>query len=308
MVPLIYHPRYNITAFGLERLHPFDSIKYGRIHNALVQRGLRKASQFVRPRSLSRTDLLKVHTAPYLDSLRRSAAIASILEVPVAGRLPTWVLDWRILRSMRYATAGTVLAARLAREHGVAINIGGGFHHAAAGWGGGFCVFADIPLAAWIMHDEGLASKILVVDCDAHQGNGTAVTIRPWAWASILDFYQDSLFPNPKESEDFPVPLAVGTTGSEYLDILRENVPRALDAVHPDLVLYNAGSDPFIDDPLAGLRLSMSEIAERDLLVVDLVRERSIPVAMVLSGGYSSVSWKIHADSIEGILTRFDGR
>jgi histone deacetylase 11 len=306
MVPLIYHPRYNITAFGLERLHPFDSIKYGRIHDALVARGLRKPGDFVRTRPMSRSDLLKVHTAPYLDSLRRSAQIAGILETPIARRLPAPLLDWRILRPMRYATEGTVLAGRLAREHGVAINLGGGFHHAAAGSGTGFCVYADIPLAAWILHEEGLAGNVLVVDLDAHQGNGTAATIRRWPWAFILDVYQDSLFPIPKEPEDFPVPLATGTTGKGYLDVVRENLPKVLDVVRPDLVLYNAGSDPFVDDPLAGLRLSMGDLAERDLLVVELARERSIPVAMVLSGGYSAVSWKIHADGIEGILTRFD--
>jgi histone deacetylase 11 len=306
MVPIIYHPRYKITAFGLERLHPFDSIKYRRIHDALVVRGLRKGTDFVRPRPITRNDLLKVHTADYLDSLRCSTKIASILEVPVARRLPAWVLDWRILLPMRYATAGTVMAARLAREQGIAINLGGGFHHAAAGSGGGFCVYADIPLAARILHDEGLAANVLVVDLDAHQGNGTAATIRPWAWAFIVDVFQNSLFPIPKEKEDFPVPLSTGTTGSEYLEILRETLPKILDVVRPDLVIYNAGSDPFVEDPLAGLRLSMSELAERDLLVVDLVRERSKPIAMVLSGGYSTVSWKIHADSIEGILTRFD--
>jgi histone deacetylase 11 len=172
--------------------------------------------------------------------------------------------------------------------------------------GGGFCVYADVPLAARILHDEGLARRVLVVDVDAHQGNGTAATIREWPWAVILDFYQDSLFPIPKEPEDFPVPLAMGTSGGEYLDVLRDRLPKALDEVSPDLVLYNAGSDPYVDDPLAGLRLSMGDLAERDLLVVDQVRKRSIPIAMVLSGGYSAASWQIHADAIEGILTRFD--
>ncbi|MHC5543068.1 hypothetical protein ACYOEI_33010, partial [Singulisphaera rosea] len=94
--------------------------------------------------------------------------------------------------------------------------------------------------------------------------------------------------------------------GLEYLDLVRELLPEALDAVRPDLVIYNAGSDPFADDPLARLRLSANDLAERDLLVVDMIRSRAIPVAMVLSGGYSADSWKIHADAIEGILTRFD--
>ena len=188
----------------------------------------------------------------------------------------------------------------------MAINLGGGFHHAAAGWGGGFCVYADTPLAATILHTEGRVEKVMVVDLDAHQGNGTAAVFRGWPWASILDVYQESLFPSRKEPEDYPLPLPAGTTGGEYLDLIRDALPSALDAIRPDLVIYNAGSDPFVGDPLAGLGLSMSDLAERDLFVVSLIRERSIPVAMVLSGGYSSESWRIHADGIEGILTRFD--
>jgi histone deacetylase 11 len=146
----------------------------------------------------------------------------------------------------------------------------------------------------------------MVIDLDAHQGNGTAAVFREWPWASILDAYQESLFPARKEPEDFPLPLPTGMTGSEYLDIVRDFLPDALESVRPDLVIYNAGSDPFAADPLAGLRLTMSDLADRDLLVVSLIRERSIPVAMVLSGGYSTESWRIHADGIEGILTRFD--
>ena len=207
---------------------------------------------------------------------------------------------------MRWATGGTILACRLAFEHGVAVNLGGGFHHAAAGWGGGFCVYADLAARGDRPLREGRVEKVMVVDLDAHQGNGTAAVFAEWPWASILDVYQDDLFPSRKEPEDYRLPLRAGTTGGEYLDLLRDALSSALDAVGPDLVIYNAGSDPFIDDPLAGFRLTMSDSSERDLLVVSMVRERSIPVAMVLSGGYSTESWKIHADGIEGILTRFD--
>jgi histone deacetylase 11 len=142
VIPLVYHPGYNITALGLERLHPFDSRKYRRIHDALIARGLRCPGDFWRPTPASRRDLLKVHTPEYLYSLRSSRVLARILEVPIIGLLPGVLIDWRILRPMRLATGGTVLACRLALEHGAAINLGGGFHHAAAGWGGGFCVYS----------------------------------------------------------------------------------------------------------------------------------------------------------------------
>lgn len=303
---IVYHPAYNLTAFGLGRLHPFDGRKYPRIRDALIARGLRRPRDFVRPRPVGRRDLAKLHTPAYLDSLRRPDVLAGILEVPIVGRLPGWVIDWRILRPMRFATGGTILACRLALEHGVAINLGGGYHHASSAWGGGFCVYADVPLAAKVLHDEGKVGRVLVVDLDAHQGNGTAAVFRDWDWASILDLYEEDLFPARKEPEDYPLPVPPGLTGSEYLEIVRVATPEVLDAVRPDLMIYNAGSDPFVGDPLARFRLTGDDLAERDLLVVTTARERGIPVAMVLSGGYSAESWHIHADAIEGILTRFD--
>jgi histone deacetylase 11 len=305
LIPLIYHPGYNITAWGLERLHPFDSRKYRRIHDALIARRVCRRRDFVRPKAPSRHELRELHTPAYLNSLRSPIALAQILEVPIVARLPGWLIDWRILRPMRLATGGTLLACRLALEQGVAINLGGGFHHAAADWGGGFCVYADIPWAAAVLHGEGSVDKVMVVDLDAHQGNGTAAVFAEWPWASIFDVYEGDLFPLRKEPEDYPFALPEGTTGGEYLDLIRKSLPDALDAVRPDLVIFNAGSDPFVNDPLAGLRLTMSDLADRDLIVVTLIRERSIPVAIVLSGGYSAVSWRIHTDAIEGILTRF---
>jgi histone deacetylase 11 len=308
MVPIVYHPAYNITAFGLERLHPFDGRKYRRIHDALVARGLRRRGDFARPRAASRDELCKVHSEEYLRSLRRPDVLARILEAPVVRRLPARLIDWRVLRPMRRAVGGTILACRTALERGIAVNLGGGFHHAAADRGGGFCVYADVPLALKILHDEGKVGRVLVVDLDAHQGDGTAAVLQDWDWASIYDLYEDDLFPFPKQPEDHPIPVGAGLAGSEYLGIVRDTLPAVLDAERPDLVVYNAGSDPFAGDPLARYRLTADDLAERDLLVADLVRERSIPLAMVLSGGYSAQSWKIHADAIEGILTRFDRR
>jgi histone deacetylase 11 len=306
MIPLIYHPNYNITALGLERLHAFDGMKYRRIHDAIIADGLRKPADFLRPQSVRPEELARVHTPEYLRSLRRPKVLAELLNVPLLAWLPSIIADRRVLRPMRYATGGTILACRMAVEHGLAINLAGGYHHAAAAWSEGSCAYADIPLAAAILHDEGLVDRVLVVDLDAHQGNGTAATIRCWPWASIFDVYEEDVFPIPKQPEDYPIAIPAGTAGAEYLAIVDESLPRALDALRPDLVIYNAGSDPYAGDPLARLRLSRSDIADRDLLVATLVRERGIPMAMVLSGGYAGESWRLHADGIEAILTRFD--
>jgi histone deacetylase 11 len=308
MVPLVYSARYNITAFGLERLHPFDSRKYRRIRDWLIRQGLRKPQDFIAPRPCTHADLLRVHTREYLHSLRDRRVLARILEVPVIYFLPAWLIGWRVLRPMRWATGGTILACRLAMEKGLAINLSGGYHHASGDRGGGFCIYADVPLALFTLKEEGRLASALVVDTDAHQGHGTADAIRTWPWAHILDFFEQDLFPWPKAEEDLPVPLPPRTNGAEYLDALREHLPRALDRYQPDLVVYNAGSDVLWSDPLSHLLLTAEEMAERDLYVVTEIRERGVPLAMVLSGGYGPASWEAHARSIEGILARFDGQ
>jgi histone deacetylase 11 len=308
MVPLVYSPKYNITAFGLERLHPFDNAKYRRIHDWLIAQGLRKPGDFTPPRPRTKVDLLRVHTPEYLRSLRDRRVLARILEVPVLRYLPGWLLDWRVLRPIRWATGGTVLACHLALERGLAVNLGGGYHHASGNRGGGFCVYADVPLALLLLKQQGRVQSVLVVDTDAHQGDGTADAIAHWPWAHILDFYEDNLFPRCKAQEDMPVPLPSLLEGAMYLDLLREHLPNALDRFRPDFVLYNAGSDVLRTDPLAHLLLSVEEMAERDLFVVTEVRQRGIPLAMVLSGGYGPHSWEAHARSLEGILARFDAQ
>lgn len=306
MVPLIYSSRYNITAFGLERWHPFDSVKYRHIHAWLIRQGLRRRKDFIAPRPCTRRELSRVHSPDYLRSLKSRRELARIFELPPIAYLPAWLIDWRVLRPMRWATGGTLLACRLALERGLAINLGGGYHHASGTSGGGFCIYADVPLALAVLHDEGRLHSALVVDTDVHQGNGTADAIRGWPWAHLLDLFEEDIYPHPKAQEEMPVPLSPRTVGVTYLEILAEHLPKALERFGPDLVIYNAGSDVLATDPLAWLRLTPDEMAERDLYVVTQVRERGIPLAMVLSGGYGPYSWEAHARSIEGILARFD--
>lgn len=306
MVPIVYHDGYNITACGLERRHPFDSVKYRRIRDELVRQRLRQAGDFAKPGALTSADLDLLHSPEYLRSLWRARSLAGIVEVPVVAKLPAAFTQWRVLRPMRRQTAGTILACRLALEHGVAVNLGGGFHHASGRKGHGFCAYADTPTALAVLHGEGRIRAALVIDTDAHQGDGTADAIRGWGWAHVLDFYEEALFPWPKVQEDMGIPLPSRLDGEGYLRRLRDDVPVALDHIKPDLVVINAGSDVLADDPLTSLRLTPEEMAERDLFVTTAARERGVPVAMVLSGGYGSGSWLAHARSIEGLLARFD--
>jgi histone deacetylase 11 len=215
MVPVVYHKGYDITACGLERLHPFDSIKYRRIRDWLIRQGLRQPGDFLAPEWPARSDLLLVHDPGYLHSLRGRLVLARILEVPVVAMLPAWLTRWRVLRPMQRATGGTVLACRLALERGLAINLGGGYHHASGRRGGGFCVYADVPLGLALLHREGKLRSALVVDTDAHQGDGTAEAIAPWSWARILDLFEDRLYPPIKAREDHPVPLPSFLSGAD---------------------------------------------------------------------------------------------
>lgn len=306
MIPIVYRKSYDITAFGLERMHPFDGAKYWRIRNDLVRSGLRRRSDFVRPRPVSKTDLAKLHPGEYTNRLKQSNEVARILELPFVARLPAWVIEWRILRPMRHATGGTIEACRLALRHDLTINLGGGFHHATGENGHGFCVYSDAALAALILHEEGLVERVMVVDLDAHQGDGTAIAFRRNPWAVMFDVFQANIFPARKEPEDYGYPISSGTRGEEYLDLIRTELPMALDFEKPDLVIFNAGVDPFEGDPLAGLKLSAEDLAERDSLVVSLCRLRSVPVAMILSGGYSGESWRIHSNSISRLLRTYD--
>ncbi|MDZ4838306.1 MAG: histone deacetylase [Candidatus Melainabacteria bacterium] len=307
LVPLIYSPSYNISAFGLEHLHPFDSSKYDKIYKSIKNAGLRSEDDFLRPTSISEEALLRVHTREYLDSLKDSWELAKILEVGPSMFVPSILLDWKVLKPMRVAAGGTLLTCRTALQHGLAINLGGGYHHAFSNKGGGFCVYSDVPVAINALHEEGLLKRALIIDTDAHQGNGFATLAQASnERISLLDFYDESIYPIPKVEEDWAIAFPKGTDGKTYLTALEDNVPRAIDKYKPDLIVYNAGSDVLEPDPLSTFKLNSNDMSARDFFVVDYARSKNIPVAMVLAGGYSKDSALAHAASIKGILKKFD--
>ncbi len=306
LVPLVYNSGYNISALGLEYLHPFDGRKFAKIQKELIRAGLRTPTNFVKPCELSKEQLLKIHTPDYLESLKDSGVLAKIFEVAVATMIPSPLLDWRILHPMRLASGGTLIACRLALQNGLAINIGGGYHHADRDHGGGFCCYSDVPIALTILRQEGKIRKALIIDTDAHQGNGSANIFRGSEWLHIVDLFDESIYPFPKVPEEMAVPLPARTGGPEYLRILHEVVPKAIERIQPELIVYNAGSDVLESDPLSSLLVSPKELCQRDLFVVSQAKERAIPLAMVLSGGYSKESASSHAQSIEAILSKYD--
>src|SRR3989338_4264328 len=170
-LPIVYSKHYDISLFGLEKFHPFDTQKYGKVYRYLVNKvGINK-NRFYTPEIVSEEDLLSVHTPEYLYSLKESKNVARIAELGILAKIPNIILQHKLLKPMRYATGGTILGCDLALEHGWAINLSGGYHHAKADSGGGFCFFADVPIAVYKLLKNNPNLSIMIIDLDAHQGN-----------------------------------------------------------------------------------------------------------------------------------------
>ncbi len=314
MFRIVYSAKYNIGFYGLERLHPFDSRKYGRAWKVLRRHFGRDLSKYhLRPnRPANRSELNLVHPDAYLDKLRDPGYVAAALEVPPVSRLPSWMIDWHVLRPMRYATMGTMMAAEAAIEHGFAVNLSGGYHHAKPSSGEGFCVYSDIGIAVASLRSEGRikqGSRFVYIDTDAHQGNGVCHVFMNDRNAFLFDIYNCRIYPladsEARSRIDCDIGITSSCTNSEYMRELTQRLPGFLDSVSKrpvGLAVYNAGTDVFENDPLGNLSMSAETIRQRDLFVVSELRRRGIPTVMVLSGGYTRQSFQLVADSVRGLI------
>jgi len=314
----VYSSQYNIGFFGVERLHPFDSRKYGRAWKELRRRFGRKLdAHWIRPgRPASREELLGVHTPEYLRKLKRSSFVAGVLEVPPLRFLAGWTVDYCILRPMRWATRGTIIAAEAALEFGLGVNLAGGYHHASPDDGHGFSAYADVAVAIQALRKSGRLTaedKILYVDLDAHQGNGVCRCFFGDKRVFIYDQYNQHIFPMDVKAQrriDCDVPVSGGCGEADYLSALRTRLPRFAEAVTRGggvrLAVYNAGTDVFSGDQLGGLNVSASGVLERDKCVLEELVGRGIPTVVVLSGGYSRESYRLVTEMVAFVLERWD--
>ncbi|KAF0691772.1 Aste57867_17043 [Aphanomyces stellatus] len=312
-VPIVYSKHYNITAFGLERMHPFDSTKYGRVVEGLVAAGvLANEDALFSPQPPSYTEMTHLHRLPYLLTLHYSATLTRVLEVPVFY-LPASIVRWRVLLPMLYQTGGTVAAVHLAVRHGWSINLGGGFHHACRASGGGFCIYADLTLAVdTLRRHHAHIQKILLVDLDAHQGNGHERDFLGDPSVFIVDAYNAQIYPCDVDAKP-SIRLTISTPwtmdDATYLGALKHTLQQAMDAFNPDFILYNAGTDCLAGDPLGNMQLSPAAVCARDRLVFDMafryLPEKRVPIAMVLSGGYQECNAPCIVDSIVALDRTF---
>ena len=304
-VAIVYSKHYQINLGGIERLHSFDIRKYAKIYLKLNTDGVLRPEDVFVPGPVSREDILRVHTPRFLASLEHPHMVARYLEAPTAAKLPCALVDAGILLPFRHATGGTILASRLALKHGIAINIGGGYHHAKPDAGEGFCVYADMPIAIRTLQAERLIRRALVVDLDVHQGNGTAVCFEEDDAVFTFSMHQGDIYPLPKATSDLDIELPAGTDDQTYLRILRKRLPEVIDRAKPDIVLLQAGCDTLDEDPLASLSMTQKGIVERDAVVVDACVRRHIPVVMLLGGGYSQQAWAVQYASIRRTIDTY---
>jgi acetoin utilization deacetylase AcuC-like enzyme len=258
--------------------HRFPMAKYAALRERVAAVAADRMSV---PPPASELELLRVHDAAYVQDVA-----SGTLDARAMRRIGFPWSAPMVERSRRSAGA-TIAACRSALDSGCGVNLAGGTHHAHAGYGEGFCVFNDAAVAARAMQAEGLVARVLVLDLDVHQGDGTAAIFAGDDSVFTCSMHGRANFPFRKYASDLDVELDDGTGDAPYLAALEVVLVRALDRARPDLVIYLAGADPFEGDRLGRLSLSKAGLRARDVLVLDTLREHAVPVAIAMAGGYA---------------------
>lgn len=271
----VYSKRYRLDIGA----HVFPTEKYSLVADRLLAEGLVDAADFLEPSEPQLDDVRLVHTKEYVDDMLN----LRWTQRTVRSELP---LTWEIVNGFMLFASGSVLACRQALEDGVCMHIGGGFHHAFADHGEGFCYVNDIAVGIRRLQKDGLITKAAVIDCDLHQGNGTARIFQDDPSVFTFSIHQERLYPM-KEQSDWDIGLDDETGDDVYIERMQEVVPAVLERQQPELMVYVAGADPFKYDQLGSLRLSKRGLALRDRIVLEGFRKRGVPVAVVTAGGYA---------------------
>jgi len=295
--PLIYCDGYDLNLGE----HVFPAVKYRLIHERLLSDQVAGPEDFVVPQPASDEDVQLVHDADYIDRLKNGKLSYSEilrLEIPFSPQM---------VHAVWLAAGGSILAARKALEVGAGINIGGGFHHAYPDHGEGFCAIHDVAIAIRRLQKDGSIHSAAVVDCDVHHGNGTAAIFTGDSSVFTLSLHQENNYPHPKPPSTMDIHLPDGIRDDEYLKRLAEGVEAALSG-RPDLLCYVAGADPYYQDQLGGLCLTMDGLRRRDALVFAAARQAGVPVMVTLAGGYAARvtdTVQIHVNTVQALAEVF---
>jgi acetoin utilization deacetylase AcuC-like enzyme len=274
---LVYHDGYDLRLGP----HVFPSQKYRLVRDALVGQGIADAADIIAPQPASDDDVRLVHTAEWVDKLRHERLSLSekmLLEIPSSQE---------VVAAFWLAAGGSTFAGRCALQDGFGINLGGGFHHAFPGHGEGFCMIHDVAIAIRRLQADGAIHTCMVVDTDVHQGNGTAAIFAADTSVFTLSIHQENNYPMPKPPSDMDINLEDGTGDDQYLEALANGLDNAFGRFEPELLFYMGGADPYREDQLGGLALSLDGLRKRDELVFGEAWRRDVAIAVAFAGGYA---------------------
>jgi acetoin utilization deacetylase AcuC-like enzyme len=297
---LVYSKKYRVDIGD----HVFPTSKYDRIKEQLLKNPPAGQIEFSEPTPAADAEILLAHTREYLKKIKEGTFTREEilrLELPYS----------RALASSAYLyCGGTILASRISLEDGLGIHIGGGFHHAFQDHGEGFCVLNDIAIAIKVLEKENLIKRALVVDCDLHQGNGTAAIFAGDTSVFTFSIHQENNYPFFKPPSSLDVGLRDRATDREYLAALNANIPKIISDFKPDFMVYVAGADPYKEDQIGGLSLTKDGLRRRDEFVFWQAINYQVPVCVVLAGGYAireEDTVQIHHNTIVTGIKLFEG-
>ncbi|XP_037778695.1 uncharacterized protein SYNPCC7002_A1628-like [Penaeus monodon] len=280
-LPIIHHEGY---VCPLPPNHRFQMMKFHHLYNILTKDGvIDQQKQVIQPQQVSREVAGTVHSRTYVNKFFDGST--SEQEQRVTGFKWTPGLASRV----RYETGGTLLAGKICLDRGLACSTGGGTHHAFPDYGSGYCLINDLAVTAYRLIESGLVTKVMIVDLDVHQGDGTAFIFQNRPDIFTLSLHCQNNFPLRKQESDLDVGLDVGLGDTGYMRILSEYLPATIDMFHPDVILYDAGVDPHEKDQLGKLKLTDQGLYNRDMFVLKTAICRGIPVMTVIGGGYDEI-------------------
>ncbi|MFH1996590.1 MAG: histone deacetylase [Candidatus Omnitrophota bacterium] len=274
---IVYSKHYRVDIGD----HVFPTSKYDRIRERLADERSSPPLRFVSPQPARDKDILLTHTAEYFDKLKTGRLTREEIlrmELPYSREL---------VESSLICCGGTILASQIALEDGLGIHIGGGFHHAFPDHGEGFCVLNDIAVAIKLLKKRRIIRRALVIDCDLHQGNGTAATFAGNKEVFTFSIHQENNYPFIKPASSLDIGLHDMTGDKEYCGILSDTVPKIISDFKPQFIVYAAGADPFREDQIGGLALSKEGLKRRDEIIFTQAINYQVPIAVVLAGGYA---------------------
>ncbi|HAC66184.1 MAG TPA: histone deacetylase [Cyanothece sp. UBA12306] len=276
--PLVYHPQY---VAPLPDKHRFPMLKFRLLYELLLADKLVGTQDIYTPKSPDLELIKLIHTSDYVTSYCQGTID------PKSQRRIGLPWSQELVQRTLIAVGGTILTAKLALKYGLASNTAGGTHHAFPNYGSGFCIFNDLAIASRVLQKLGLVKKVLIVDLDVHQGDGTAVIFQDDPTVFTFSVHCEANFPGRKQKSDLDIPLPEGLDDDGYLQILAKYLPDLLSQVKPDLVLYDAGVDIHVGDHLGKLAVTDTGLYRREMQVLSTCVNAGYPVASVIGGGYA---------------------